>query len=42
MLDADDAVLHAEDTKGVIRIRLSKNRQHDDVKNKYKRTNDDL
>jgi len=32
-----------EDTKGVIRIRISKkNRQHNDQKKKYKRTNNDL
>jgi hypothetical protein len=32
-----------EDTKGVIRIRkLKKNRQHNDQKKKYKRTNNDL
>ena len=32
-----------EDTKGVIRIRISKkNRQHYGQKNKYKRTNNDL
>ena len=32
-----------EDTKGVMRIRVSKkNRQHNRQKNKYKRTNDDL
>ena len=32
-----------EDTKGVIRIRTSKkNRQHNDQKKKYKRTNNDL
>jgi hypothetical protein len=32
-----------EDTKGVIRIRISKkNRQHNDQKKKYKRTNSDL
>jgi len=42
MLDADDAVLHVEDTKGVIRIRISKNRQHNDKKKKDKRTNNDL
>ena len=31
-----------EDTKGVIRIRISKkNRQHNGQKNKYKRTNND-
>ena len=29
-----------EDTKGVIRIRISKNRQHNGQKRKYKRTND--
>jgi hypothetical protein len=29
-------------TKGVIRIRKSKNRQHNDQKKKYKRTNNDL
>jgi hypothetical protein len=28
-----------EDTKGVIRIRISKNRQHNGQKKKYKRTN---
>jgi hypothetical protein len=27
-----------EDTKGVIRIRISKNRQHNGQKKKYKRT----
>ena len=32
-----------EDTKGVIRIRISKkNRQHNVQKKKYKRTNNDL
>ena len=32
-----------EDTKGVIRIRMSKkNRQHNGKKKKYKRTNNDL
>jgi len=32
-----------EDTKGVIRIRISKkNRQHNGQKRKYKRTNNDL
>jgi len=32
-----------EDTKGAIRIRTSKkNRQHNDQKKKYKRTNNDL
>ena len=32
-----------EDTKEVIRIRISKkNRQHNDQKKKYKRTNNDL
>jgi len=32
-----------EDTKGVIRIRISKkNRQHSDQKKKYKMTNNDL
>jgi hypothetical protein len=32
-----------EDTKGVIRIRISKkNRQHNCQKKKYKRTNNDL
>ena len=31
-----------EDTKGVITIRISKNRQHNDQKEKYKRTNNDL
>ena len=32
-----------EDTKGVIRIRISKkNRQHNNQKKKYKRTNNDL
>jgi hypothetical protein len=30
-----------EDTKGVIRIRISKNRQHNGQKKKYKRTNND-
>jgi hypothetical protein len=31
-----------EDTKGVIIIRISKNRQHNGQKKKYKRTNNDL
>ena len=31
-----------EDTKGVIRIRTSKNRQHNGQKKKYKRTNNDI
>ena len=31
-----------EDTKGVIRIRKSKDRQHNDQKKKDKRTNNDL
>jgi hypothetical protein len=31
-----------EDTKGVIRIRISKNRQNNSQKKKYKRTNNDL
>ena len=31
-----------EHTKGVIRIRISKNRQHNGQKEKYKRTNNDL
>jgi len=31
-----------EDSKGVIRIRISKNRQHNGQKKKYKRTNNDL
>ena len=31
-----------EDIKGVIRIRKSKNRQHNDQNKKYKKTNNDL
>jgi hypothetical protein len=31
-----------EDIKGVIRIRTSKNRQHNGQKKKHKRTNNDL
>ena len=31
-----------EDAKGVIRIRISKNRQHNGQKKMYKRTNNDL
>jgi hypothetical protein len=31
-----------EDTKRLIRIHISKNRQHDGQKKKYKRTNNDL
>jgi hypothetical protein len=31
-----------DDTKAVIRIRLSQNRQHNGQKKKYKRTNNDL
>ena len=31
-----------EDTKWVIRIRISKDRQHNGQKKKYKRTNNDL
>jgi len=30
-----------EDTKGAIRIRIAKNRQHDGQKKKYKRTDND-
>ena len=30
------------DTNGVIRIRISKNRQHNGQNKKYKRTNNDL
>ena len=37
-LGKDRAVL----TKGVIRIRISKNRQHNDKTKMYKRTNNDL
>ena len=36
-------VRRVEDTKGAIRIRISKkNRQHNGQKKKYKRTNNDL
>jgi len=31
-----------EDTKGTIRIRISKNNQHNGQKKKYKRTNNDI
>jgi hypothetical protein len=31
-----------EDTKGLIRIRISKNRQYNGQAKKYKRTNNDL
>ena len=31
-----------EDTKGVMIIRISKDRQYNDKKKKYKRTNNDL
>ena len=31
-----------QDTKGVLRIRKKKNRQHNGQKKKYKRTNNDL
>jgi hypothetical protein len=31
-----------KDTKGVIKIRISKNRKHNDRKKKYKRKNNDL
>jgi hypothetical protein len=31
-----------EDIKGVIRIRISKNRQHNGEQKKYKKTNNDL
>ena len=31
-----------EDTKGAIRIRISKNRQHNGQMKKYKNTNNDL
>ena len=31
-----------EDTKMIIRIRISKNKQHNDQKKKYKRANNDL
>jgi hypothetical protein len=36
------SLIEFEDTKGAIRIRISKNRQHNDQKKKYKRTNNDL
>jgi hypothetical protein len=39
----DDCYEEFENTKGVIRIRISKkNRQHNDQKKKYKRINNDL
>jgi hypothetical protein len=31
-----------KDTKRVIKIRISKNRKHNDQKKKYKKTNNDL
>jgi hypothetical protein len=31
-----------KDTKGLIKIRISKNRKRNDQKKKYKRTNNDL
>ena len=31
-----------KDTKGVIKIRISKNRKHNDQKKKYKRKSNDL
>jgi hypothetical protein len=31
-----------KDTKGVIKIRISKNRKHNDQKKKYKMKNNDL
>jgi hypothetical protein len=37
-----EAVQKCEDTKGVIIIRKSKNRQYNDQKKKYKRTNNFL
>jgi hypothetical protein len=41
--DRDVNYLEFEDTKGVIRICISKkNRQHNGQKKKYKRTNNDL
>jgi hypothetical protein len=46
LMDSCDQDRHQEefeDTKGVIRIRISKkNRQHNGQKKKYKRTNNDL
>jgi hypothetical protein len=38
--DKDTFIIHVEDTKGVIRIRKSKDRQHNGQKEK--RTNNDL
>ena len=39
----ESSIEEFEDTKGVIRIRISKkNRQHNGQKKKYKRTNNDL
>ena len=39
----DDIIEEFVDTKGAIRIHISKkNRQHNDQKKKYKRTNNDL
>jgi hypothetical protein len=38
----DKSEEESEDTTGVIRIRISKNRQHNGQKKKYKRTNNDL
>ena len=37
-----DMLEEMEDTKGGIKIRISKNRQHNGQKKKYKRTNNDL
>ena len=37
------SIIEFEDTKGVIKIRKwKKNRQHNDQKKKYKKTNSDL
>ena len=38
----DKSEEESEDTTGVIRIRISKNRQHNGQKKKYKRTNNNL
>jgi hypothetical protein len=43
VIELNDAIPEEfEDTKGVTRIRKSKNRQHNGQKKKYKRTNNNL
>ena len=41
-IEEEQTIQWPKDTKVAIRIRISKNRQHNGQKKKYKRTNNDL